>query len=620
MADKPNIIVRFFRFIWRLLDFVRALIQLLILLVVVAVLASLFQGAVVEVPESAALVVAPSGQLVEEFTDDSFTRAIAEAQGLPPNETLVRDVTDALHAAADDDRIKAVVLSLDELRGGGLSKLRDIAVAIQGFRETGKEVIAMGDGYSQAQYYLAAQADTVFMHPFGAVFLEGFGYFRAYFSEALDKLNIDMNVFRVGEYKSFVEPFTRNDMSEQDAEAARRWLESLWAVYRQDIAAARSLDPQVLNDYANELADRVEAAEGNLGQVAVEANLVNGLTGRLDFVDYMTGLVGQGDNGDIGYSGIGFRAYLRALRLAPSEPQASNVGVIVASGQIVDGLAPPGTIGGDSLAALILNAATDDSVDAVVLRVDSPGGSVLASEVVFEALNGLKDTGKPLVASMGSVAASGGYYISMPADEIWADHTTITGSIGVGALLPTFQRSLESVGVSTDGFGTTRLSGQSSPIMGLGPDVRRVLQASVEEVYRQFLTRVMDTRDMSFERADNVAQGRVWSGADALELGLVDEIGGLDGAIAVAAERAGLEPDAYGVRYIQREMRFGERFALGMVSAGQRLAHWIGMDFRQGFVGRGLLSVVDRLDDELRSLAKFNDPRDLYYHCFCELL
>ena len=286
----------------------------------------------------------------------------------------------------------------------------------------------------------------------------------------------------------------------------------------------------------------------------------------------------------------------------------------------MDGEAPPGTVGGDTLAERVRIAAEDDTVDAVVLRVDSPGGSMLASEVVFEALNGLKDTGKPLVASMSSVAASGGYYIAMPADEIWADAATITGSIGVGALLPTFQRSLAELGVRTDGFGTTRLSGQAEPVRDLGPDARRIVQSSVEEAYRQFIERVAASREMSVERADSLARGRVWIGDDALELGLVDNLGNLDGAIAVAAERAGLKRDEYGVRYIQEETGFRERFAMGMVSVGNRVLEWAGVS-RVGLPGGGgLATLVEQIDAELRSLARFNDPRNLYFHCFCELL
>lgn len=618
--DKPNIFVRFFRFIWRLFGVLRALVQVLILLLIIGLILTAFQSAVVKVPDTAALVIAPSGQLVEQLSDDAVSRALFDLQGVPPSETLARDVTDALQAAAEDDRIQAVVLSLGNLQGGGLTKLRDIGEAIVAFRESGKPVIAMGDAYTQAQYYLAAHADTVFLHEFGAVMLEGFGYFRAYFREALEKLRVDMNVFRVGEFKSFVEPFTRDDMSDEDKEAARRWLESLWAAYRSDVAQARGLEADALNNYANELADRVEAADGSLANVALEAGLVNELTGRLEFDNYMVGLVGKGENGDVGFSAIGHANYLRAIRLGEVAREEANVGVIVASGQIVDGEGPPGTVGGDTLAALVRDAAADDAIDAVVLRVDSPGGSMFASEVVFEALHGLKGTGKPLVASMSSVAASGGYYIAMPADEIWADATTITGSIGVGALLPTFQRSLAELGVRTDGFGTTRLAGQAELARDLGPEARRILQSSVEEAYRQFIERVAASRDMSFERADSLARGRVWIGDDALELGLIDTLGDLDGAISVAAERAGLEEEDYGVRYIQREMGFRERLAMGMVSVSQAVMNWAGVQ-RAGSLGNGGLGrIVARIDAELRALARFNDPRNLYYHCFCELL
>lgn len=618
--NKPNFFVRFFRFLWRVFGVLRALVQVLILLLIIGIILLAFQGAVVEVPDKAALVIAPSGQLVEQLSEDAFTRSLSELQGIPPRETLTRDLTHALQAAAEDDRIQAVVLSLGKLQGGGLTKLRDIGTAITAFRESGKPVIAMGDAYTQAQYYLAAHADTVFMHGFGAIDMEGFGYFRAYFREALEKLRIDMNVFRVGEFKSFVEPFTRDDMSDEDREAARRWLESLWAAYRGDVAEARGLEPDALNAYANELADRAEAAGGDLASVAVDAGLVNELAGRLEFEDYLAGLVGRGENGDVGFSAIGHANYLRAIRIRQIETRQANVGVIVANGQIVDGDGLPGTVGGDTLAALIRDAATDDSVDAVVLRVDSPGGSMLASEIVYEALNGLKDTGKPLVASMSSVAASGGYYIAMPADEIWADGATITGSIGVGALLPTFQRTLAELGVRTDGFGTTRLSGQAIAVRDLGPDARRILQASVEEAYQQFVDRVAANRDMNFEQADSLARGRVWIGNDALELGLIDELGGLDGAITVAAERAGLDDEDYGVRYIQQETGFTGRFAMGAASAGRALLDWANVR-RAGSASRaGLASIVDRIDAELRALARFNDPRNLYYHCFCELL
>lgn len=618
MTKKPNLLVRLGRLIRGAFTVVRTLLQLIVLLVLVAVLVNVFQGSAVQVPESGALVLAPTGLLVDELAGDAIIRAFNDAQGMPPQETLVKDLVDALDAAADDDRIQAVVLSLGGLQGGGLSKLREVAKAIVQFRDTGKPVIAMGDAYSQAQYYLAAHADEVYLHQFGNIFLDGFGYFRTYYREALEKLQIDMEVFRVGEYKSFVEPFTRDDMSPEDKQAARRWLEFLWSAYREDIVAARELEPGAVNQYANEFAELAEAQSGDLAQTALSAGLVDGLQGRLEFESYMIDQVGEGESDGAAFAAINHRAYLQAMRRGGPRAELYNVGILVAAGEIVDGEAQPGTVGGDTLANLVRRAAEDDDIDAVVLRIDSPGGSMFASEVVFEALNALQETGKPLVASLGSVAASGGYYIAMGADEILANPTTITGSIGVGALLPTFPRSLASLGVRSDGIGTTRLSGQSDLARGLGPETRRVLQASVDEAYRQFIQRVADSRDMSIERTDNVARGRVWVGADAVELGLVDGLGDLEDAVLVAAERAGLEGEDYGVRYIERELNMRAQFALQMISSVERFARWLGLSFPVS-ESAGLGQIIQNLSRDLNFLSRLNDPGHLYLHCFCEL-
>ena len=618
MTNKPNLLVRLGRAIRGVFTVVRTLVQLIVLLVLVAVLVAVFQGSAVQVPESGALVLAPTGRLVDELSGDAVIRALNDAQGVPPQETLVTDLVEALDLAAEDDRIQAVVLSLGGLQGGGLSKLREIAQAIVRFQDTGKPVIAMGDAYSQAQYYLAAHADEVYLHQFGNIFLDGFGYFRTYYREALEKLQIDMEVFRVGEYKSFVEPFTRDDMSEEDKEAARRWLDFLWQAYREDIVAARELEPGAIDQYANEFAELAEAQSGDLAQTALAAGLVDGLQGRLEFESYMIDQVGEGERNGDAFSAINHRAYLQATRKGGLRDELYNVGILVAAGEIVDGEAQAGSVGGDTLAGLVHQAAEDDDIDAVVLRIDSPGGSMFASEVIFEALNALQATGKPLVASMGSVAASGGYYIAMGADEILADPTTITGSIGVGALLPTFPRSLASLGVRSDGIGTTRLSGQSDLARGLGPETRRVLQASVDEAYRQFIARVADSRDMSIERTDNVARGRVWVGADALDLGLVDGLGDLEDAVLVAAERAGLEDEDYGVRYIERDLNMRAQFALRMIFSMERLARWAGLGFpasQSAWLGQ----ILQNLNRDLDFLARLNDPGHLYLHCFCAL-
>lgn len=319
------------------------------------------------------------------------------------------------------------------------------------------------------------------------------------------------------------------------------------------------------------------------------------------------------------FSSIDFRDYLRSIRAREAlKIDKANVGVIVAAGQIVDGEAPPGAIGGDSLAALIRQAAEDESVKAVVLQVDSPGGSMFASEVVFDQLEELKASGRPLLVSMSSVAASGGYYIAMQADQIYASETTVTGSIGVGALFPTFQRGLNYLGVNVDGFGTTNLKGQFRPDRELGSDAREAIQVTVEEAYRLFVQKVADSRGMSFDRADSVARGRVWIGRDAFELGLVDELGGIEDAIDAAAKKAGLEEGEFGVKFVEKELTFQERLALEFAVRGSSVAQALGLLPDLGSTAL-LGGLVDRVGRTIERWAGLNDPRGLYYHCFCDI-
>ncbi len=423
-----------------------------------------------------------------------------------------------------------------------------------------------------------------------------------------------MNVFRVGEYKSFVEPFTRDSMSAADKEASQRWLSGLWDAYRDDVAVARDLDPGEITGYVDQFADRVEAAQGNLAQVALEAGLVDELAVRGALDEYLLSLVGEGDDG---YSRIDYRNYLSALRRErEQEPTGNRIGLLVASGQIVDGKAPPGTIGGDSLATMIRQATEDPELGALVLQVDSPGGSMFASEVIYQELLAWKNTERPLMVSMSGVAASGGYYIAMPADKIFASPTTITGSIGVGALVPTFQRGLARLGVRVDGIGTTALAGQFSPERELGPDARRVLQASVDDAYRIFVGKVADSREMTFERADNLARGRVWIGADALAAGLVDETGQLDEALDAAAEAAGFAADDYSVEIVERQMSLREQLASSFAIRVGKLVHWLGLSSLWQR-DAGVHALLQLVEDQADLLMRFNDPRGLYLHCFC---
>ena len=620
MSGK-NPISRAFGFFWRFLaGLVKSVQVLLFLLVIVIVFSALsnLSGGGIKIAESTALLIAPSGFLVEQPEGEPLDQALLEMQD-GRAQTVVREVVESLEFAATDDRIKAVVLLTDYLEGGGLSKQQAIGAALAEFRASGKPVIAMADGYDQNQYYMAAQADEIYMHDFGLVLIEGFSYFKAYFADAIEKLKVDINVFRVGEFKSFVEPYLRNDMSEEDEEASRRWVESLWGIYLQDVIAVREIDADAFDRYINSLADVLREANGDAAKAALDAGLIDGLMTHQQFRNYMIDIVGVSSEKPDTFEHIDYRNYLVAVDTQdadPDEPE-QNVAVIIASGNIVDGEAAPGSVGSATLSNLIRQAANDESVAAVVLQVDSPGGSMFASEVIFDQLEELKGMGKPLVASMGSVAASGGYYIAMAADEIWADESTITGSIGVGAMYPTFQRTLAAVGVGVDGFGTTELAGQFSPAMQLGDKGRELMDISIRSAYDVFIGKVADARSMDIGRVDEVAQGRVWIGGDALEIGLVDKMGGISDAIASAATLAGLEEGKYGVDYVKRELSFSERLLL-------QYARLFGLLFSFGDTGGdGFKSMLQRLagsiENELAIFELWNDPRGIYYHCFCEI-
>ena len=612
--------MRFIRFIWRTLNNLRRLLQLLIMFFIFAIIAVGFSGEAVKVPKLAALIVAPSGALVEQLQGDALSRAFAEAQGAQTEQTLLKDVVDSLDAAAEDNRIQAVVLTLDRMGGGGLAKLQAFGEAVERVRHAGKLVIAVGDSYSQDQYYVAAHADEIYMHDLGSLFVDGYAYYRTYLKDALEKLKIDMNVFKVGRFKSFVEPFTRDDMSADDKKASQRWLGALWSTYQHDVEAARGLEAGSLEGYANDFLANLALAEGDLAQVALDAHLVDHLGSRLAYRDRLIELVGPSETEADSFSRINFHAYLQAVRAEQRvNVKSARVGVLVAAGEIVDGAAPRGTIGGDTLAELVRQAASDDSIKALVLRVDSPGGSMFASEVVYGQLRRLKLRGKPLVVSMSSTAASGGYYIAMPADEIWASESTITGSIGVGALIPTFQRTLDAFGVHVDGFGTTKLAGQFRVDREFGKDARKLLQMSVDEAYRVFIGKVAAARNMSAGRVGNIAQGRVWIGSDALELGLVDKLGGLDDAVASAAELAGLDEGEYSIKYVEAELTLRERITLGFMVRASGIMQSFGFSTHDTDRHNLLTQFIARIEDELGWLAKLNDPRGLYYHCFCQL-
>jgi protease-4 len=611
--------LRFVSAIWRGLDRLRRLLHLILLLgLFLLILVSAF-GERVLIPGTAALVIAPRGTLVDQLSGDALDRALARAQGAPLRETLVRDVIDALRSARDDDRIKAVVLDLDELTGGGLSKLQEIAVELRRFKESGKPVIAVGDGYTRDQYYLAAQADNVYMHPMGLVLVDGYSRFLPYYKSLLEKVYVDYNVWTVGEYKSFVEPITRDDMSPQDEEASKLYLDELWGAYQADVTAARELAAPALQRYADDIVALLDEADGDSARLAVDYGLVDELLTRDVMRERIREAVGEEKpttgQADV-YPEVSLDDYVAWLRMEqPPERRPNKVAVIVAAGTILDGTQPPGSIGGDSTAELVRLARADSAVKALVLRVDSGGGSAFASDVILRELERFQETDRPVVVSMGSVAASGGYWIAMGADEIWASPTTLTGSIGVGAMIPTIPRALDWLGVHVDGIGTTELAGGLEITRPIGEGMKGLIGHTVRHTYDDFVGKVAEHRERSAAEIEAAAQGRVWTGSDALARGLVDELGDLPDAIESAAELAGLESDSYMLDYVEQQLGFVETMMLSMTAKVV-----VGVE-RLVDTPRWPATVTQALESTLEPLAfidRLNDPRGIYAYCFCD--
>ena len=602
--------------LWRALDGVRKALHLVFLLFLVIILLASVASNELRMPREAALIIAPQGVLVDQLSGDPFERAVAQIRGIPLSETLLKDLIDAIREARDDDRIETLVLQLDAMTGSGLSKLQELSGEILRFKEGGKRVIAVGDTFNRNQYYLAAHADEIYMSPMGAVLIDGYSRFPPYYKSAIDSLYIDFHVWTVGEYKSFVEPITRDNMSPEDREATEVFLGALWEAYQSDVTTARGFPENALQRFADNAVELLRDAGGDTAQMALDYGLVDELLSRDQMRDRLKVLVTDDEDAD-DYERIDHADYLAAIRAEESEAPAENkIAVIVASGPILDGSQPPGTVGGDSTAAMIRAAREDDDVKALVLRVDSPGGSAFASEVILRELQAFQETDRPFIASMSSVAASGGYWISMGADEIWASPTTITGSIGVGAAFPTFSRSLDQLGVNVDGLGTTTLAGQTNPLRELGPEINELIGLMIQNTYDAFIGRVAEFRDKDLMEVDGVARGRVWVATDAQAHGLVDELGDLADAIASSAELAGLEEDDYQIEYVQRNLSIAEMIALQFARISAPLVRTVSVGSSVPAVFQTLL---DAAGEPFRLFELLNDPRDLYLYCFCDI-
>jgi protease-4 len=604
----------FFALIWRILEGIRKTLHLILLLVIFGFILAALHTSVPLVPRSSALLIAPEGELVEQLSSDPVRRAIGQASGGPAPETLLKDVIDAIESAKNDSRIKLIVLDLGNLDLSGLSKLQEIGASLREFRSAGKRVVVGADSLDQTQYYLAAQAGEVYLDPLGFVYVDGFSYYRMFLKDAIEKLGVDVNIFKAGTFKSFTDQFSRSDMAPSEREESSAWLTALWNAYSQDVTRARSLPANALNEYVAEAPAALAAVNGDAAKLALQRGLVTALKSRRQLADELKNLVGE-DNDTHSFNSIGMNQYLtaiRAKRVLKSKSDA-KVGIVVASGEILDGRQPPGRIGGESTGDLLRQARYDRAVKAVVLRVDSPGGSMFASEHILREVQALRKAGKPVVVSMSTYAASGGYYISAAANQIFASPTTLTGSIGVFSVVPTFQRTLEKFGVKVDGIGTTPMAGDLRLDRALDAPARQILQSSVDHAYAEFLRRVGEGRKKSVEDVDKIAQGRVWAGVDAQRIGLVDHLGGLKDATDAAAKLAELGAD-YDVDYIESELSLREQLMMQLRAEALRLGQMTGLAAPSSDIER----VINPLLEQARAIARLNDPRGLYAYCWCK--
>ncbi len=613
-TSQPGFFVRLIRGIWNTLNFTwRLIFNTILVVVLIALVAAMFRSSP-SISKQTALVLDPKGPIVEQYSTDPAERMIASLAGDKSREVQLRDLLRVIDAAARDKRIARIVLVPDQM-SAGVSTMRELGQALDRFRAAKKDIVVVSEGMGQSQYYLAAHADQILLDPQGAVLLEGFASYRSYYRDALDKLGVDVHLIRVGQYKSAGEPFILNQASDAAKQAALFWMGGIWNEFLDEIAAMRKLEPATLADDVTQLDILVPKFNGDLAKLALDRGLVDKLATRNQARKLLSELGKPDDSGET-FRQVNWSNYLgmqAAVNLPDPRPQ---VAVVVAQGEIVQGEQAQGTIGATSTARLLREARESDQIKAVVLRVNSPGGDAYASEVIRREIEQIQAAGKPVVVSMGDVAASGGYWISMDADEIWAQPTTITGSIGIFGMFVTIPEMLEKIGIHTDGVGTTPLAGAFDIRRPLNPKVETILTSVIQKGYRDFIAKVAAARGKTPAQIDEIAQGRVWSGSQAKERGLVDKLGGLHDAIAAAAVLGDLG-DNYQTRYVERKLSPWERMALslGDNEVAASFGRW-----------SGLSSLPTRLlvNDEIKhTLALLNELGGNRFgvvaHCSCNL-
>jgi protease-4 len=563
------------------------------------------------VQQDSVLVLKPQGQLVEQYSVAPLQRALSGLSGDDVKQVQLRDLIGAIDAAAKDRRISRILLLPGDLQGGGFAALREVGAALDRFRAAGKPVIAWGVNLDQGQYYLAAHADRLLVDPQGGVMITGLANYRLFYKDLLDKLGVDVHLFRVGEFKSAAEPYILDHASAEAKEADSYWLGGLWDAYLDEVASLRKIAPATLRDNVDNLPEHIASTRGDLAQLALNEHLIDGTATRAELVAMMRKQGVPAGRKNQGFRQVGLERYVASL---PREGKllAPGVAIVVAEGEIVGGKRPPGSIGGESTAALIRAVRQDKRTKALVLRVNLPGGEVYAAEQIRREVELTRAAGIPVVVSMGDVAASGGYWISMNADRIFAEPNTITGSIGIFGMYYTVPGTLAKLGIQSDGVATGPMAGAFDITRPLDPKVGSVIQAIIDKGYRDFVGGVAKARGKSYQAIDAIAQGRVWTGRQALQRGLVDQLGGLDAAVADAAKLAKLGKD-YPVRYEEAPVSGFERFLINMnhnastqllQSWGVRLPRWVAQ--------------LPALAPELQLLrhAKAGTP-NIYADCLC---
>jgi protease-4 len=614
MTSERSALTRFFLGIWHLIDGARKLVLNFIFLLILyfVVLAVMDTGDTVIIKQDTALVLRPYGNIVEQYSGTPLDQILQQATEQERSETRLRDMVEAVRRARDDDRIVRLVIVPTNMWRIGMSSLLELEAAVADFKTSGKPVVTLADNLGQQQYYLAALADEIWLHPKGMVWIDGFSAYRQFYREGLDKLEVEVNLFRVGEYKSAMEPFIRDDMSPEAKEANLFWIGSLWQQYLEGVSRNRGIPLDNLSAAINDFANGLQAVDGDFAQFALELGLVDRLVGRPEAHLELAG-VGAAGSGSEGFRQLGFENYLALTEMQHRPESKRKIAIVIAEGDIVRGTQPHGTVGAVTLSEELRSVAEDSKVEAVVLRINSPGGDVFASEKIRREVQALKESGKTVVVSMGDVAASGGYWIAMAADEVWASPSTITGSIGVYGMIPTFSRPLEKLGIHTDGVGTTPLAGKLRLDRPLDSDLKRIFQHATEQTYDDFVQLVTDARPLERYEVEAVAQGRVWSGAQAKDRQLVDQTGNLRQAIDAAARIAGLGSD-YAVQYKERELSGFEALLIEMT--GSALA-----GFGVGQAGVPLLrsTLLEDLLGDLNILARSAGEFSVAAHCLCRV-